>query len=88
MEALKRMTAANGCLINKGTDAVTGRFDGFIAFTDTVIAELALDGVVVALVDYGLTNTTIPAGQMWWCPMSQHITSITLTSGTINLIRS
>jgi hypothetical protein len=88
MTTLDFIAASYGTLINDGTSAVTGSFAGFYVNADAVIAAAQVDGEpVVVATAFG--SASVPAGALITVPFAgdQRITSITLTSGTITLIK-
>ena len=88
MTADNFMAGTYGTFILTGTDAKTGSFAGFKAIGSTVIAAISINGVSQTPATY-LGSATIADGLTFTVPYGggNYITSITLTSGSLLLIK-
>lgn len=78
--------SSSGFKVIKDTTAHSGNYAGFVAWDDTVISELDINGVAADLADYGLDGTTIPMGMPVFFATDKLITRIKLTSGSLYLV--
>jgi len=84
-----RMSAAKGTYIVNDTTPATVKCDGFLVLEDTVIANMEVNGVVADVkANYISTPATaIKAGAFVTSHGNDQFTTITLTSGSIILIK-
>ncbi len=85
MTAIEFIAASYGTKTITGTDAVTGKFAGFMALEDTVIDAMKINDVS-ATPETQLGSANIAAGQLVTINgylNNINCTSITLTSGSL-----
>jgi hypothetical protein len=74
-----------GSRVVTGTNAVTGKFRGFVVNSDAVISACLDKSGASLMTTLGLTGATIKQGIFICVPDGEWISSITLTSGSIVL---
>ncbi len=85
---LQKMISHRGFKVLSNTAELTGSFMGFSVWSDTVISALEINKEAVNLSDYGLNSIIIPQGALVYFAEHEIITSITLASGTIYLLKT
>lgn len=77
------MSGFTGCKVISNTSANTGRFRGFIVNADAVVSACLDESAASLMSSIGLTGVTLKQGTFISVPNGKHISSITLTSGSI-----
>ena len=77
------MSGFTGCKVISNTSANTGRFCGFIVNADAVVSACLDESAASLMSSIGLTGVTLKQGTFISVPNGKHISSITLTSGSI-----
>ena len=72
-----------GCRVISNTSANTGVFRGFIVNDDAVVSAILDESGASILSSLGLSGVTLRSGIFISVPDGGHISSITLTSGSI-----
>jgi hypothetical protein len=72
-----------GCKVLSGTSANTGEFRGFIVNDDALVSAILDENGASILSALGLSGVTLRSGIYISVPDGSHISSITLTSGSI-----
>jgi len=72
-----------GCKVLSGTSANTGQFRGFIVNDDAVVSAILDENGASLLSALGLSGVTLRSGIYISVQDGKHISSITLTSGSI-----
>jgi len=72
-----------GCKVLSGTSANTGQFRGFIVNDDAVVSAILDEDGASLLSALGLSGVTLRSGIYISVQDGKHISSITLTSGSI-----
>jgi hypothetical protein len=82
------VTAVNGTLFIDDTSAHAGNFAGIYTASETVVSACLDEDGNSIMVTLGLDGATIPAGVLITLPSdTKNISSITLTSGKVNMIK-
>jgi hypothetical protein len=72
-----------GCKVISNTSANTGTFRGFIVNDDALVSAILDENGASILSALGLSGVTLRSGIYISVPDGSHISSITLTSGSI-----
>lgn len=87
-DTLNKMISHRGFKVVSTTAKEDGYFMGFTVWNDAVISALEVNGIAADLGDYGLTGVTIPQGALIFFAEYETVTSITLDSGIIYLLKN
>jgi hypothetical protein len=74
-----------GCRVISNTSANTGTFRGFVVNADAVVSAILDENGTSILSPLGLSGVTLSSGTYISVPDGGHISSITLTSGSVVL---
>jgi hypothetical protein len=77
------MAGLTGCKVISGTDANTGRWQGFVVNADAVVSAALDKAGSSVMTTLGLTSITLKQGTFISMPDGDYFSSITLTSGSI-----
>jgi hypothetical protein len=77
------MAGFTGSKVLSGTSANTGRFQGFIVNDDAVVSACLNSTGASLMTTLGLSGVTLRAGAFISVAEGEHISSITLSSGSI-----
>ncbi len=88
IDNLAKLVGTKGFKVLSGTTKLEGKYRGFVTWDVTTIDELEINGEVADLSDFGLSSLDIPQGALVAFAEYETITSITLTSGVIYLLKA
>jgi hypothetical protein len=77
------MAGMTGCKVISGTDANTGRWQGFVVNADAVVSAALDKAGSSVMTTLGLTGVTLKQGTFISISEGDWFSSITLTSGSI-----